>query len=56
MAQSAAGVPVVVLTRDNAIWHLATVTVAATVATVPGLPSAVHNTVIMAKARLGRQG
>ena len=63
--------PVVVLTRDSAIGHLATVTVAPITSTIRGVPSEVildiedgmkgrcavnlHNAVTVAQARLGRR-
>jgi mRNA interferase MazF len=63
--------PVLVLTRDSAIGHLATVTVAPITSTVRAVPSEVildiddgmkgrcavnlHNTVTVAQARLGRR-
>lgn len=63
--------PVLVLTRDSAIGHLATVTVAPITSTVRGVPSEVvldiddgmkglcavnlHNAVTVAQARLGRR-
>ena len=63
--------PVVVLTRDSAIGHLATVTVAPITSTVRGVPSEVildiddgmkgrcavnlHNAVTVAQARVGRR-
>ena len=62
--------PVVVLTRDSAIGHLATVTVAPITSTIRGVPSEVildiddgmkgrcavnlHNAVTVSQARLGR--
>jgi mRNA interferase MazF len=63
--------PVLVLTRDNAIRHLSTVTVAPITSTVRGVPSEVildiedgmkgrcavnlHNAVTISQARLGRR-
>jgi len=63
--------PVLVLTRDSAIGHLATVTVAPITSTVRGVPSEVildvddgmknrcavnlHNAVTIAQTRLGRR-
>jgi mRNA interferase MazF len=63
--------PVLVLTRDTAIGHLATVTVAPITSTIRGVPSEVildvddgmkgpcavnlHNAVTVAQARLGRR-
>lgn len=63
--------PVLVLTRDSAISHLATVTVAPITSTIRGVPSEVildiddgmknrcavnlHNAVTVAQARLGRR-
>jgi mRNA interferase MazF len=63
--------PVLVLTRDSAIGHLATVTVAPITSTIRGVPSEVvldigdgmkgrcavnlHNAVTVAQARLGRR-
>ena len=63
--------PVVVLTRDSAIGHLATATVAPVTSTIRGVPSEVildiedgmkgrcavnlHNAVTVAQARLGRR-
>ena len=63
--------PVVILTRDSAIGHLATVTVAPITSTIRGVPSEVildiddgmkgrcavnlHNAVTVAQARLGRR-
>jgi len=63
--------PVVVLTRDSAIGHLSTVTVAPITSTIRGVPSEVildiddgmkgrcavnlHNAVTVAQARLGRR-
>lgn len=63
--------PVLILTRDSAISHLATVTVAPITSTVRGVPSEVildiadgmknrcavnlHNAVTVAQARLGRR-
>lgn len=63
--------PVVVLTRDSAIGHLATVTVAPVTSTIRGVPSEVildiddgmksrcavnlHNAVTAAQTRLGRR-
>lgn len=63
--------PVVVLTRDSALAHLATVTVAPISSTIRGVPSEVildiddgmkgpcvvnlHNAVTVAQARLGRR-
>lgn len=63
--------PVLVLTRDSAIRHLATVTVAPITSTVRGVPSEVildiddgmkhrcavnlHNAVTIAQSRLGRR-
>lgn len=63
--------PVVVLTRDTAIGHLATVTVAPITSTIRGVPSEVileiddgmkgrcavnlHNAVTVSQARLGRR-
>lgn len=63
--------PVVVLTRDSAIGHLATVTVAPVTSTIRGVPSEVildiedgmksrcavnlHNAVTVSQARLGRR-
>ena len=63
--------PVLVLTRDSSIGHLATVTVAPITATIRGVPSEVildiddgmqsrcainlHNVVTVAQARLGRR-
>jgi mRNA interferase MazF len=63
--------PVLVLTRDSSIGHLATVTVAPITSTVRGVPSEVildvddgmkgrcainlHNAVTVAQARLGRR-
>jgi mRNA interferase MazF len=63
--------PVLILTRDSAIGHLATVTVAPITSTIRGVPSEVvldiddgmksrcavnlHNAVTLAQARLGRR-
>jgi mRNA interferase MazF len=63
--------PVLVLTRDSAVGHLATVTVAPITSTIRGVPSEVvldiddgmkgpcavnlHNAVTVAQARLGRR-
>ena len=63
--------PVLVLTRDSAIGHLTTVTVAPITSTIRGVPSEVildtddgmkgrcavnlHNAVTLAQARLGRR-
>ena len=63
--------PVVVLTRDSAIGHLATVTIAPITSTIRGVPSEVildiddgmksrcavnlHNAVTVAQTRLGRR-
>jgi mRNA interferase MazF len=63
--------PVLVLTRDSAIGHLATVTVAPITSTIRGVPSEVvldiedgmkgrcavnlHNAVTVSQARLGRR-
>ena len=63
--------PVLVLTRDSAIGHLATVTIAPITSTIRGVPSEVildiddgmkgrcavnlHNAVTVAQARLGRR-
>jgi mRNA interferase MazF len=63
--------PVLILTRDSAIGHLATATVAPITSTIRGVPSEVmldiddgmkgpcavnlHNTVTIAQARLGRR-
>jgi mRNA interferase MazF len=63
--------PVLVLTRDSAIGHLGTVTVAPITSTIRGVPSEVildvddgmkglcavnlHNAVTVAQARLGRR-
>src|ERR1700730_9139756 len=63
--------PVLVLTRDSAVGHLATVTVAPITSTLPVVPSEVvldiedgmksrcavnlHNAVTLAQARLGRR-
>ena len=63
--------PVVVLTRDSAVGHLATVTVAPITSTIRGVPSEVildiddgmksrcavnlHNVVTVAQTRLGRR-
>jgi len=63
--------PVLVLTRDSAIGHLATVTVAPVTSTIRGVPSEVildiddgmkgrcavnlHNVVTVAQKRLGRR-
>jgi mRNA interferase MazF len=63
--------PVLILTRDSAIGHLATVTVAPITSTIRGVPSEVildiddgmkdrcavnlHNSVTVSQARLGRR-
>ena len=63
--------PVLILTRDSAVGHLATVTVAPITSTIRGVPSEVildivdgmkgrcavnlHNAVTVAQARLGRR-
>jgi mRNA interferase MazF len=63
--------PVLVLTRDSAVGHLSTVTVAPVTSTIRGVPSEVildigdgmkghcavnlHNAVTVAQARLGRR-
>ncbi len=63
--------PVLILTRDSAIGHLATVTIAPITSTIRGVPSEVildiedgmkrrcavnlHNAVTVAQARLGRR-
>jgi mRNA interferase MazF len=63
--------PVLILTRDRAVGHLATVTVAPIIPTIRGVPSEVvldiddgmkdrcavnlHNAVTVAQARLGRR-